>query len=319
MKTWGTEGRRPGWGAAAWSLMLGLTGPACGGDDVDAETDAATDTEGAATTGNGTDDPTTVEPDASTDDDATTTGACAPASIPERFIVFGDSILACSTEPGGKTGAGCSAKIVHEQLDSGLAPGLTYENAAVGGAVTADILGQMAGVDATGPGHAIVLIGIGGNDLQPFLLTSDGQAMSAFDELSTRLDESWEEILDWLYDDAHFPDGFTLIVDNQYNPFDDCTASPYTFMTPLKTELLGVYNDRVAERIEGEGNARLSDLYRAYLGHGHHWQTQECPYTEDGNEYWMIGGTDLIHPGTAGHAGIAVEVRAAIDDVYACE
>jgi lysophospholipase L1-like esterase len=288
---------------------------ACAGDDADPLVDDGSE---EATTGSATDDGT----DEGTEEEGTegtgTTGECAPEAFPERFIVFGDSILACSTESGGKTGAGCSARIVHEHLDASFGPGVTYENAAVGGAVTSDIRGQMAGVDATQSGHAVVLLGIGGNDLQPFLLTSDQQAMNAFAELSERLDESWEEILDWLYDEAHFPDGFTLIVDNQYNPFDDCTADPYSFMTELKTELLGVFNARIAERLEPYDNAHVSDLHLSFLGHAHHWQTQGCPHTMDGNEYWMIGGTDLIHPGTAGHAGIATEVQAVLDPLYQC-
>lgn len=299
--------------------MLGL---GCGGDD-SAETDAETmsgDTEDST----GSTDPTSEgeSSDGSTgggeEEGEATTGECTPAATPERFIVFGDSILACSTESGGKTAPGCSARLVHEHVES-IAPGVTYENAAVGGAVTTDVPGQMAGVDATLPGHAVVVIGIGGNDLSGFLLTPDQTAMDQFDELSERLDDAWDEMFAWLLDDAHFPDGFTLVVDNQYNPFDDCTADPYSFMTPLKTELLGVFNDRVAERLEAHANAHLSDIYGAFLGHGHHWNTAGCPHTKDGADYWMIGGTDLIHPSTAGHASIAVEIQAVIDDVYACE
>jgi hypothetical protein len=289
----------------------------CAGEDTDVDSGAvgtSTDTDASATEGPGDSTGEDTEEEA-----PGTTGACEPEAAPERFIVFGDSILACSTINGGKSGEDCSARIVHEYLDEHVAPGITYENHAVGGARTADIIGQMAGVDATASGPAIVLLGIGGNDLQPFLLMSDDQAMDAFDDLSQSLDESWDEILDWLYDDAHFPDGFTLVVDNQYNPFDDCTADPYSFMSPLKTELLGVFNDRIDERLESHDNAHVSDLYLAFLGHGHHWQTEGCPHTQEGNEYWMIGGVDLIHPGVEGHAGIAVEVESVLDGLLACD
>jgi hypothetical protein len=314
-RRWGGE-----WVGAAAVAILGLGCSGQGANEDAAETMAAD-----------TDDPTGMGPsDGSSegdgdadgsgdgDGDEDTTEGCEQAAVPERFIVFGDSILACSTINGGKTGQGCSARLVHDHLESRFGASITYENAAVGGAVTADVIGQMNGVDATQPGHALVLIGIGGNDLSGFLLTPDSTAMNEFDSLSMRLDEAWEDMLDWLLDEAHFPDGLTLVVDNQYNPFDDCSADPYSFMSPLKTELLGVFNDRVAERLEVVPNAQLSDLYLAFLGHGHHYRTEGCPHTKEGAEYWMIGGTDLIHPGIPGHAGIAVEVESAIDRAYAC-
>ena len=304
--------------AVAASFGVACTGDdaeemASGADTMVAETDDPSGATGSEEEGTGGGDTEDADDDAEDEDSGS--GACEPAVVPERFIVFGDSILACSTEAGGKSAPGCSARLVHEHLAERFNADVTYENAAVGGAVTADVIGQMLGVDATQSGHALVLIGIGGNDLSGFLLTPDSTAMNEFDDLSMRLDESWDDMLDWLLDPAHFPDGFTLVVDNQYNPFDDCTADPYSFMTPLKTELLGVFNERVAERIEGLGNAQLSDLYQAFLGHGHHYKTAGCPHTTDA-EYWMIGGVDLIHPSTAGHAGITVEIEAAIDRAY---
>ena len=58
---------------------------------------------------------------------------------PARFIVLGDSIAACSNL-GGKNDPDCSAGKLYDYLKVNYAPALTYENEAVGGAVSADVV-----------------------------------------------------------------------------------------------------------------------------------------------------------------------------------
>ena len=86
---------------------------------------------------------------------------CAPT--PDRLIVLGDSIAACAGV-GGKNGATCGPKIFHEGLASGYAPGIVYQNTAVSGAVTTNVADSQLGSVATGAGHALVLIYVGGNE-----------------------------------------------------------------------------------------------------------------------------------------------------------
>lgn len=297
-------------GASSTSSSTTDDGGSSGGS-----TSADVTTGAAASTTTGDDASTGVAESSSGD---TGTLACAPP--PERMLVLGDSILACAGQPGGRNGAGCSARMVWSWLEAEVAPGIQYENLAVGGAVTADITSeQLANVTAGRPGHTLVLIGVGGNDMQRLLGGSDSAAEASFDALLPTLDEQWTNILAFFDDPANFPDGVTLVVNNQYNPFDDCTATPYLFMSPVKTQLLHQFNEHLSARLGQRDNVRVVDLHGAFLGHGQHYRTQSCPYYDAGADYWMIGGTDLIHPGTAGHAGIAASVRSVLEELYVCE
>lgn len=259
------------------------------------------------------------------DDDSTTTTSGEPpeicGTVPERMIIFGDSLFACFGQPDGKNGEACSARLGHEYLEEVYAPGVSYENEAVSGAVTADVVAtQMPGATVGQPGHAMVVIWVGGNDISGLLLSSDMEAESTYrDELAPELDRLWESMLEWVDDPANFPDGATLIVNSQFNPFDDCSSDPYGFMTPLKTGLLAEYNARIAERIEDRADSYLADQYPGFLGHGHHYATEGCPNYTEGNAYWMIGGTDLVHPNALGHVTIAGALRTGIDSAFACE
>ncbi len=248
-----------------------------------------------------------------------TAGACGEA--PERMIIFGDSLYACFGQPGEKNGMGCSARLGHEYLEETYAAGVTYENEAVSGAVTSDVVSsQMPGTTVGQPGHALVVIWVGGNDISGLLLSSDADAEATYrDQLAPSLDMLWAQMFAWVDDPANFPDGATLIVNTQFNPFDDCTADPYGFMSPLKTSLLAEYNARIEERVAEREDTYIADQYPAFLGHGHHFGTAECPNYDADNAYWMIGGSDLVHPNTLGHVTIAGTLQGTIDQIYACD
>lgn len=247
--------------------------------------------------------------DAGTAADAGTL-ACAPK--PTRLVVLGDSITACSTI-GGVNGAGCSPRIFHEYLDGTYASGLAYQNHAVGGAVTEDVPDRQLGTIATGePGHVLVLIYIGGNDLQPYIFISDSAAQSRFDSDMPRITSEWQQIFDFFDDTTAFPDGVTIMMNNQYNPFDDCTASPYN-LSPLKIDLLGQFNTNLRALADARANVVFTDQHTPYLGHGHHYDVPECPYYDPNAEPWMA---DLIHPNEAGHANLAEQWADTADRMY---
>lgn len=241
--------------------------------------------------------------------------------IPTRVMFFGDSLFGCFGQDGETDAPSCSARLSHGYLADTYAPGATYENLAVNGAVTRDVVvDQMPGAPVGMPGHALVVIWVGGNDISGLLLSSDADAEDTYrNDLAPELEMLWDQMLAWVDDPANFPDGATLIINTQFNPFDECTAAPYGFMSPTKTQLLSEYNDVLRERVAGRPDTYLSDQFPVFLGHGHHYATAECPHYEADSPYWMIGGTDLVHPNGLGHVSIAGTLNGAIDEVFSCD
>jgi lysophospholipase L1-like esterase len=240
----------------------------------------------------------------------TGTSECPPT--PTRLVVLGDSIFACSNV-GGKANEQCSAKALHTYLSEALGP-MAYENLAVNGAVTRDIpQSQLDTIDVGMNGHVLVLIFIGGNDLQPFIYQSDDQTLSNYEQMRPELDADWAAIFEFLQDPANFPDGTTILMNTQYNPFDDCTAAP-EYLSQVKIDLLHEYNDDLVAKAESQPNAAIADQHGPYLGHGHHFDDAMCPHYMAGAENWMA---DLIHPDAGGHANLATVLSAKADEVYA--
>ena len=239
---------------------------------------------------------------------------CAPA--PSRLVVLGDSIAACSGV-GGKTGANCSARKYHDHLEARFGSTIAYQNLSVPGAVTAGVVNdQLATIDDGEPGHVVVLIYIGGNDLQPYIFISDQAAQNRFDSDMPRILGHWDTILDYFDDSERFPDGVTVMMNTQYNPFDDCTASPYN-LSALNIDLLHQFNDNLKTLADARANVVITDQHASYLGHGHHYNVTSCPHYQPGLASWMA---DLIHPNVAGHAHLADEWQATADRMYsACQ
>lgn len=238
---------------------------------------------------------------------------CLPA--PTRLIVFGDSIFACFGV-GGKNSDNCAPKIVSDYFAENYGP-VSYENLAVNGDRTKHVPDDQMPNMAVGPGHALVLIFIGGNDLAQYIFVSDDEAASGWDTTAPEVAQKWDEIFAFLEDPANFPDGVTVVMNTQYNPFDDCTAPPYESVTPFKTMLLHDHNDLLRARADAHDYAYMVDQHPSYLGHGHHYDDSACPHFAEGAGGWMF---DIIHPNAEGHRNIATEIEAVIDTLYAgCE
>lgn len=290
------------------------------GDEPGSSGDASTEPDPATTSGGSTSGGETTGEETSGGE---TTGGDPPicGDVPTRMLFFGDSLFACYGQDGGKDAPSCSARLAHEFLSENYAPGVTYENLAVSGAVTSDVVEeQMPGASVGMPGHTLVVIWVGGNDISSLMLASDAEAEDTYrNDLEPMFEQLWTQMLAWVDDPANFPDGATLVLNTQFNPFDDCSADPFSFMTPLKTELLAEYNDVLRARVAERENTYLADQFPVFLGHGHHYGTARCPnYTAD-SPYWMLGGTDLIHPNGLGHVSMASTLNGAIADMFACE
>ncbi len=296
-----------GWRIGA--VILATMAMACGGSDDPFASDGGNNN--SADAAPGVDSRVGGNADARVNDAGTLT--CAPT--PQRFIVLGDSITACvGSAVGGKDSANCGPKIFHEYLKANVNPNITYENVSVPGAVTQDVPdSQIPGVTVGTSGHALVMIFIGGNDLQPYIFISDTAAENRYATDKPRLEGEWDRIYNWLETPSNFPDGVTLIMNKQYNPFDDCTASPYN-LSSYKIGLLNEYNDTLQAQSNEREYSVITDQHAPYLGHGHHYQVKACPHYQSGSDNWMA---DLIHPNVPGHANLAVQWQGTGDAIYA--
>lgn len=251
-------------------------------------------------------------------EDTTTTGepvGCQP--VPARMVVLGDSIPAC-VGVGGKDSNDCAPKQLNDYLVETYGP-MTYENLSVGGAVTTDVSNdQIFDIEVGVPGHVIVVIYIGGNDLAQYMFLPDQNALDGWNNTTgPEVAAAWEDILDFLGDATNFPDGVTLLMNTQYNPFDDCTAPPY-FISETKIELLHAHNQALTDRAASREWAFIADQHPSYLGHGHYVNDSSCPHYDASFEGWM---GDLIHPNVLGHQHLS-DVMAELADVEiygACE
>jgi lysophospholipase L1-like esterase len=234
---------------------------------------------------------------------------CPPK--PTRVVVMGDSITDC-TVIGGPDSPDCVSKQFFDYVKANVAPDATYLNVAVGGAQTKALAQQTANVPP-GPGHLLVMVYMGGNDLAPYIFQSDASAEAAYDDILPGIVQNWKDLFAYYTDTSKFPDGATVIVNNQYNPFDDCTASPYN-LSQTKSNLLHMFNIVLGD-IANEyfANAILVDQYKPYLGHGHHYNVASCPHYQAGMTPFM---KDLIHANADGNKALAAELAKGVDRLY---
>jgi GDSL-like lipase/acylhydrolase family protein len=237
-------------------------------------------------------------------------GGSNRAPRPTRMIVLGDSIAACSNL-NGKDDPNCSARMLADYVTASYAPALSYENLAVGGAVTTDVSATQLGTVTTGPGHVLVLVFVGGNDLARHLIDTDAGAEAGLTTDLPVVTASWDAVHAFFADKAKFPDGYTMIMNNQYDPFDDCTAAPY-FLSAKKIELLHRFNDAL-QGIATANGAELTDQFSPFLGHGHHYNVASCPHYQPQAAPWM---GDLIHPNPAGHLDLFAQWKQVVDGLY---
>ncbi len=233
---------------------------------------------------------------------------CAPK--PSRVVVLGDSITACSVI-GGPQNADCASKKFSDYVIAQYGAA-TYENHAVGGAKLAEIAGQLTTIQPA-PGPALVVIYIGGNDLSPFIFQSDQQAMAAYDMIEPMLVSTYDGVFAKLANTTTFPNGAVLLMNTQYNPFDDCTASPYN-LSAAKIAILHKFNDKTRSIAAAHGNAAiLVDQFTPFLGHGHHYNVATCPHYMAGAVTWM---QDTIHANPAGNVDLANVMNSGADRLY---
>lgn len=240
--------------------------------------------------------------------------------LPARYIVLGDAIPEALTGLDGPDDPANGFLMMREYIKSKYkATDLTYENLAKAGTATKDVPAeQLDRVDTSKPGHVLVNIHVGGNDLAAFILKSDKAAQDAFDGTMSQAEADWESMFAFFEDKSKFPDGATFIVNTQYNPFDDCTELHNLFrVSEVKIGLMKQFNERLANLAKARDNAIVADQYSVFLGHGHHYDNDKCPHFSAGNDYWLVGGTDLTHINKQGYAAMAKVFEGVADTLYA--
>jgi|SRR5579859_3472505 len=260
------------------------------------------------------------------DGGATTDGSTGGTGIacgttPTRYIVLGHSVAACYAV-GGSTSETCSLKSTETYL-AGKFPGLTYENYAVNGALIADVVNTQLSKVAGSSGNVFVNLFIGGNDLAAHLYEPDATAQQSWTNLQPAATKNMNTILSYFEDKTKFPGGATILVNSQYNPFDECVTVTNYFATTVKQDILKQFNALLVTIVSGHPSAMVVDQYGAVLGHGDNYNQATsngspptaCPHYASGNASWMA---DLIHPNALGHVPLGKQMTAAIDTVFTC-
>lgn len=246
------------------------------------------------------------------------------ATLPVRYVVMGDAVPSGKVGVDGPDDEANGFKMLHTYIKETFpVKELSYENFAKGGAVTKTVPEeQLDKVPTDKAGHVLVNIHVGGNDLAEFIFKSDAAAEDAFGDKINEVDTNWNAVFDHFNDKSKFPDGATIIVNTQYNPFDDCTETHnLVTLTDKKIELMGKFNDRLRKVATDQPNGIYADQHKKFLGHGHHHDKSSCPHYSAGSEYWMIGGlADMTNINKKGHAGMAEVFKEVADKLYkGCE
>jgi hypothetical protein len=256
----------------------------------------------------------------SSDDGGGTTSDAAPSGgglgcgmKPARYIVLGHSVAHCFAV-GGPMSETCAMKNVETHMAT-MFPGIAYENYAVDGALIADVIQTQLPQVMGGPGNVFVNLFIGGNDLAAHLYETDMQAQQSWQSIKPQATQDLNTILSFFEDTTKFPGKAIVLVNSQYNPFDECVAGAYSFVTMVKQDILKEFNTLLGTIVAGHKDAATVDQYTNFLGHGHNYDQSQCPKYIAGADLWMA---DLIHPNAAGHVSLSKEMTAAVDSIYKC-
>ena len=254
----------------------------------------------------------------------------APGLTPElatRLVILGDSISAGA-------GAGRSSLVYHalladndesqwpDEADDDLMS-LTGGPVEVldhsrGGATTRNLRGQTdAALDEIGlpaSGHTVVVLTIGGNDLQSALIGGDPTGRILDDAI-----EAIRMMALRFLDPDDFPDGTSLYLATVYDPSDGEAHVDGCFLDltlPEFVEALDVWRERYLALGEEVGFSVVDPLGH-FHGHAHNYDNPDNPYYDaEDNTLWF---SDCIHPNTRGHHELRRLFYEAMDPAYVVE
>jgi lysophospholipase L1-like esterase len=248
------------------------------------------------------------------DDNNDLVGLDCGRPLPARMVTLGDSIAACFSSFFGYRL--CAPALISDYLRERYAPGLAYQTVAVPGAITTDVLTQALAV-LPGPGHLLVWVYVGGNDLarcssQP----TQAALQTCIEDLLSALPGMWSQIFAYFNDRGRFPDGVTFMLNTQYGPWDQCTRprSPALGAAVDEPYLQRFNRDVIMQAALERSDTLAVDQYPDFLGHGGNADRRGCPHCyRDDNSFWLFDGT---HPNDRGSQHIADKWKLAIDRMY---
>ncbi len=151
-------------------------------------------------------------------------------------------------------------------------------------------------------GEVLVVITVGGNDLQSVLLNP-----SVAEERLGKTVDNWRKIAEYFLDEQHFPDGSTVLMANVYEPTDGVGQVGNCFYGLDISFLLPSLHDANMQLrgLAAEAGFSALDMRGTFLGHGFHYSDPTSPhYNEEDPSLWLANG--CTHPNSRGHH----EVRA---------
>lgn len=161
-----------------------------------------------------------------------------------------------------------------------------------GGATTEDVLReQLLAVSARlpdpAPGHVIVVMTVGGNDLMA--AARDGSIFARREETLDAIADRLDRAVGHMRDSERFPDGVSVYVAAVYDPSDGTGgAGECGLALPDAPEVIAALNERYVARARARGFA-VVDASGHFLGHGH---------TVGPLRGWFA---DCVHPNDRGH------------------
>lgn len=158
-------------------------------------------------------------------------------------------------------------------------------------------------------GEVLVVITVGGNDLQSVLRDPSG-----VDERIEKTVVNWRKIAEYFLDEQRFPDGSTLLMANVYEPTDAVGQVGECFFGLNISFLLPSLHDANTQLrgLAEEAGFSVLDMRGTFLGHGFHYSDPTTPYySEEDPSLWLANG--CTHPNPRGHHEIRAMFWRAID------
>ena len=181
-------------------------------------------------------------------------------------------------------------------------PGIEVVDVSQGGSWTGTVLNEQIGrfedqLTLPFEGEALVVITVGGNDLQSVLLNPSG-----VDERIEKTVGNWREMAEYFLDAQRFPDGSTVLMANVYEPTDAVGQVGNCFyglnISSLMPHLHNA-NTQLRGLSEEVGFSAL-DMRGTFLGHGFNYNDPTTAYyNKDDPSLWLAN--DCVHPNPRGH------------------
>ena len=240
---------------------------------------------------------------------------------PKTVIFLGDSITAGAGSPGDdedyvrllvnntNTWPDWNGKDLSTRF-----PGIEVMDFSQGGSWTGTVLNEQIALleeQVTFPveGEVLVVITVGGNDLQSVLLNP-----SIVEERLEKTVGNWQKIAEYFLDEHRFPDGSTVLMANVYEPTDTVGQAGNCFYGfNISTLLPSLHEANMRFRaLAEELSFSVLDMRGIFLGHGFNHNDPNTPYYDESDpSLWLAN--DCIHPNPRGHHEIRAMFWQAID------